>query len=84
MQKMLYLFRRRTAKLEPIVNVAGKAGGTIIVTRSRARIIMVPHDNLFCQTNYKHMLSESRTLKRFSSKNAITMPTRATIAMTLI
>ena len=49
MQNMLFFLSLLTAKLEPIVSVAGRAGGTIIVIRSRARILMVFHDNFRCQ-----------------------------------
>ena len=45
MQNILFLLSLLTAKFEPIVSVAGKAGGTMIVTKSRARITIVPHDN---------------------------------------
>lgn len=37
MQKIPCFFRRERAKLVPIVRVAGRAGGTTIVMRSRAR-----------------------------------------------
>lgn len=39
-QKMFCFFRRDKAKLVPIVRVAGRAGGTTIVIRSSALIMM--------------------------------------------
>lgn len=40
MQKMLCLLSRESAKLVPMVSVAGRAGGTTIVIKSRARMII--------------------------------------------
>ncbi|KAH3663094.1 hypothetical protein OGATHE_004670 [Ogataea polymorpha] len=43
MQNTLLCRNRESAKLVPIVNVAGKAGGTTIVMRSNARRVIVFH-----------------------------------------
>lgn len=43
MQKTLFFFSRDKAKFVPIVSVAGRAGGTTMVTRSSALIIMMRH-----------------------------------------
>lgn len=40
MQKIFCFFNRESAKFVPIVNVAGKAGGTTIVIKSRALTMM--------------------------------------------
>jgi len=39
MQNMFFDFKRDKAKFVPIVSVAGRAGGTTIVIRSRARMM---------------------------------------------
>jgi hypothetical protein len=46
MQKIFLPFNRERAKLVPIVNVAGSAGGTTIVIKSRALTIISPHESL--------------------------------------
>ena len=43
MQNICCLFNLDNAKFTPILKVAGKAGGTTIVMRSRARTTMVCH-----------------------------------------
>lgn len=40
---MLCFFRRESAKFVPMVRVAGRAGGTTMVMRSRARTMMRCH-----------------------------------------
>lgn len=46
---MFFDFNRERAKFVPMVNVAGKAGGTIIVTRSKARTMITCHGSCKCQ-----------------------------------
>lgn len=43
MQKIFSFFSLERAKFVPIDKVAGRAGGTTMVIRSRARTIMVCH-----------------------------------------
>lgn len=43
MQKICCFLSLESAKLVPILKVAGNAGGTTIVMRSRARTMMVCH-----------------------------------------
>lgn len=43
MQKMLFFFSLERAKLVPIDNVAGNAGGTTIVIKSNARTMIKCH-----------------------------------------
>jgi hypothetical protein len=44
MQKMSFLRRREMAKEVPIAIVAGRAGGTTMVMRSRARMMMTDQE----------------------------------------
>ncbi len=46
MQKMFFFLSRDSAKLVPIDNVAGSAGGTTIVIKSNARTMIK------CQANF--------------------------------
>lgn len=39
-QKIRFFFKRDSAKFVPMLNVAGKAGGTTIVTKSKARTMI--------------------------------------------
>lgn len=62
MQKMSFLRSLRIAKDVPIDIVAGSAGGTTIVTRSRARMTIVCH--LICRSKVSDqscMLTETRS-----------------------
>ena len=43
MQKTSFFFSRDKAKFVPIVSVAGRAGGTTMVIRSNALMIMMCH-----------------------------------------
>lgn len=43
MQNISFFFKRDIAKFVPIVSVAGKAGGTTIVIKSKARTMMRFH-----------------------------------------
>ena len=45
MQKMPLALNRESAKLVPMANVAGNAGGTTIVTRSKARTTIKCHSS---------------------------------------
>ena len=43
MQKICFFFSRDSAKLVPMDNVAGRAGGTTIVIKSKARTTIKCH-----------------------------------------
>ena len=59
MQKISFFLRRDSAKLVPIVRVAGSAGGTTIVIRSSARTMIK------CQASYAiSSVAESGVNKR--------------------
>ena len=51
MQNILWFLSRESAKFVPMVNVAGKAGGTTIVIKSSALTIIKCQES--CQANNK-------------------------------
>lgn len=53
MQKILCFFKRESAKFVPIVRVAGRAGGTTMVIKSRARTMMRCQESCFLLAIFK-------------------------------
>ena len=82
MQKIRFFFSRDRAKLVPMDRVAGRAGGTTIVIKSKARTTIKRHASYRMLAPVKARVFETLALSLTKFTKEATKPIAATPAMT--
>lgn len=82
MQKICFFFSRDRAKLVPMDKVAGRAGGTTIVIKSKARTTIRCHASYTISAQIRIALLDTLTLSLTKFTKEAMKPIAATPAMT--
>ena len=82
MQNICFFFSRDRAKLVPMDRVAGRAGGTTIVIKSKARTMIRCHASYWLSDRMQAMIFETLTFSLTKFTKEAMKPIPATPAMT--